>query len=111
MSLLRELCPPGVDLVMSGQAWSDFEVPGSPYVVVVDGPTGRVKGEGSGTSFSQLSSLVAQAAGDASARLRKPPRDTEREADVDRELMRVGIMPGDVRLYQGAAAGEGEEGR
>ena len=111
LSLLRELCPPGVDLVMSGQAWSDYEVPGSPYVVVVDGPTGRVKGEGSGTSFSQLSSLVAQAAGDASTRLRKPPRDTEREADVDRELMRAGIMPGDPRLYQAATTGEGEEGR
>ena len=44
----RELCPPGVDLVMSSTAWADYEVPGSPYVVVVDGHTGRVKGEGSG---------------------------------------------------------------
>ncbi len=110
-SLLAELCPPGVDLVMSGQAWADYEVPGSPYVVVVDGPTGRVKGEGSGTSFSQLSALVSQAAGDASARVRKPARDTERESDVDRELMRAGIMPGDVRLYQGLPADEQEVSR
>ena len=111
VSLLAELCPPGVDLVMSGQAWSDYEVPGSPYVVVVDGPTGRVKGEGSGTSFSQLSALVAQAAGDASARDRKPGRDTERESDVDRELMRAGIMPGDVRLYQGLVTDDAEATR
>lgn len=110
VSLLSELCPPGVDLVMSGQAWSDYEVPGSPYVVVVDGPTGRVKGEGSGTSFSQLSALVAQAAGDSSARVRKPARDTERESDVDRELMRAGIMPGDARLYQ-LSAGDAAEDR
>ncbi len=105
VSLLDELCPPGVDLVMSGQAWSDYDVPGSPYVVVVDGPTGRVKGEGSGASFSQLSALVAQAAGDSSARVRKPARDTEREIDVDRELMRIGIMPGDPRLYEGSPEG------
>lgn len=111
VSLLAELCPPGVDLVMSGQAWSDYEVPGSPYVVVVDGPTGRVKGEGSGTSFSQLSALVSQAAGDSSARVRKPARDTERESDVDRELMRAGIMPGDVRLYQGLPTADSEASR
>ena len=51
---LAALCPPGVDLVMSSQAWSDYAVPGSPYIVVVDGRTGRVKGEGSGTSFTQV---------------------------------------------------------
>ncbi len=111
VSLLGDLCPPGVDLVMSGQAWKDYDVPGSPYVVVVDGPTGRVKGEGSGTSFSQMSALVAQAAGDASARVRKPGRDTERESDVDRELMRAGIMPGDPRLYQGLPSGDAEGDR
>src|SRR5664279_1451736 len=35
--LLDELCPPGVDLVMSSIAWTDYAVPGSPYVVVVEG--------------------------------------------------------------------------
>lgn len=111
-SLLAELCPPDVDLIMSSAAWSDYEVPGSPYVVVVDGQTGRVKGEGSGVSLSQVSGLVAQAVGDQAARrapaagepagrnpFGKPPADVEREHDVDRVLMAAGINPGHASLY------------
>jgi hypothetical protein len=95
---LAALCPPGVDLVMSSQAWSDYAVPGSPYVVVADGTTGRVKGEGSGTSFSQIGGLIAQASADRN-RLVKPAADRERESDVDRALLAAGIAPGDPSLY------------
>ncbi|MEO6701449.1 MAG: hypothetical protein ABI140_21300 [Jatrophihabitantaceae bacterium] len=95
---LDQLCPEGVDLVMSSQAWTDFAVPGSPYIVVVDGRTGRIKGEGSGTSFSQIGGLIRQAADDA-GRLNKPTADRERESDVDRALLSAGIGPGDPSLY------------
>lgn len=102
--LLAALCPPGVDLVLSSQAWTDYEVPGSPYVVVVDGATGRVRGEGSGTSFSQVMALVAQSGGDAgdadgAPRVRKPRSEAEREASVDDVLRAAGIAPGHASLY------------
>jgi hypothetical protein len=101
---LESLCPPGVDLVMSTQAWADYEVPGSPFVIVVDGRSGRVKGQGSGGSFSQLTALVAQALGDTHIRsVRKPAGDVEREADVDRALFQAGILPGDPSLYEAPA--------
>lgn len=98
---LAALCPPGVDLVMSSAAWQDFDVPGSPYVVVVDGRTGRVKGEGSGMSFSQVGALIAAAVGDSRPRTRtvKPAADRAREEDVDRALLAAGITPGDPSLY------------
>ena len=75
-SVLSQLCPDGVDLVMSSQAWADFEVPGSPYVVVADGRTGRVKGEGSGSSFSQVGGLIRQSVEDSRhpSMARKPDR-------------------------------------
>ncbi len=106
-SLLAEMCPPGVDLVMSSRAWEDYGVPGSPYVVVVSGTSGMVSGEGSGTSLTQLSGLVHQALGDSllagtGQRLRKPRADTEREVDVDRALLAAGIGPGDPSLYPSA---------
>jgi len=103
-SVLSQLCPDGVDLVMSSQAWRDFEVPGSPYVVVADGRTGRVKGEGSGTSFSQVSGLIRQSVDDSRhpAMARKPDADRRRERDVDRILLSAGIGPQDPSLYAGA---------
>ncbi|MDQ1721816.1 MAG: hypothetical protein QOI26_1550 [Pseudonocardiales bacterium] len=100
-SVLSQLCPDGVDLVMSSQAWTDFEVPGSPYVVVADGRTGRVKGEGSGTSFSQVSGLIRQSVEDSRhpAMARKPDADRRRERDVDRILLTAGIGPQDPSLH------------
>lgn len=98
---LAALCPAGIDLVMSSQAWSDYAVPGSPYIVVADGRTGRVKGEGSGTSFSQIGGLISQASADG-GRVSKPAADRERESDVDRALLAAGIGPGDPSLYPAA---------
>jgi hypothetical protein len=89
------------DLVLSDQAWEDYAVPGSPYVVVVDGRTGRVKGEGSGTSFRQMSALIEQAAGDSRRAFGRgrPDGDLRRELDVDRALLAAGITPGHPSLY------------
>ncbi len=100
-SVLTQLCPDDVDLVMSSQAWTDFEVPGSPYVVVTDGRTGRVKGEGSGSSFSQVGGLIRQSVDDSRhpAMARKPDADRRRERDIDRILLTAGIGPQDASLY------------
>lgn len=107
---LAALCPPGIDLVMSSQAWSDYAVPGSPYIVVADGRTGRVKGEGSGTSFSQIGGLISQASADG-GRVSKPTADRERESDVDRALLAAGIGPGDPSLYAAATPEPGHDSR
>lgn len=101
---LADLAAPGLDVLMSTEAWQDYAVPGSPHVVYVDGRTGRVRGEGTGQSWAQVAQLLARASGDPGfvdgrSRARKPSRDTEVEAEVDRELMAAGIMPGDPRLY------------
>ena len=105
-SLLAELAPPTIDVVLSSQAWSDYNVPGSPYVVAVEGRTGRVQGEGTGMSWDQVAGLLAQATGDraylvadSSGRPSKPESDVEREARVDRELLAAGVLPGDASLY------------
>ena len=94
---------PHLDVVMSSQAWTDYNVPGSPYVVAVDGVRGRVVGEGTGMSWDQVVKMLVEATGDigflqdVSARRGKPEADTAREIRVDRELMAGGILPGDPR--------------
>jgi hypothetical protein len=106
LPMLRELAPAGVDVILSSEAWRDYEVPGSPHVIYVDGPSGRVRGEGTGQSLRQVSELLARSTGDVAflsvltgGAARKPSRDREQEAAVDRELLANGILPGDPRLY------------
>jgi hypothetical protein len=105
--LLRRLAPAGLDVIMSSEAWRDFEVPGSPHVVYVDGASGRIRGEGTGQSLRQVAELLARSTGDVGfltgEGARKPDRDREQEAAVDRELLANGILPGDPRLYGGGA--------
>jgi hypothetical protein len=101
---LRDLAAPHLDVLMSTEAWREYEVPGSPHVVFVEGRTGRVRGEGTGQSWSQVAQMLARATGDLNVidgrpRAAKPNRDAEVEAEVDRELMAAGILPGDPRLY------------
>jgi hypothetical protein len=104
---IAALAPPGVDVVQSTAAWSDYGVPGSPYVVLVAGATGKVRGEGTGQSWQQVATLLTHAdGGDAVASYAvasydsaKPSADRQRERDVDRELLAAGILPGDPSLY------------
>jgi hypothetical protein len=103
---IAQRAPAGIVLVMSSEAWEQYRVPGSPYFVYIDGPTGRIRGEGTGMQWEQVAGLLAQATGDlrfvsknASARLAKPMSDAERERQIDEELMRAGILPGDPSLY------------
>jgi hypothetical protein len=121
-SRLSELAAPGLDVLLSSQAWTDYQVPGSPYVVYVEGATGRIRGQGTGMSWDQVAALLAQATGDLAfttepgraPRGRKPASDAEREAAIDRQLLAAGIQPGDPSLYPdadqpGAAAPRGPD--
>ncbi len=101
---IRKLAPAAVEVVLSSQAWADYGVPGSPYVVAVNGATGRVRGEGTGQSWAQIAELFTRSTGDAGFLTggpdpAKPPADIGREAEVDRELIEAGLLPGDPRLY------------
>jgi hypothetical protein len=55
---VRALAPSELAVVMSSQAWEDYQVPGSPYFVLVDGD---VRGEGVATTWQALASLVSDA--------------------------------------------------
>jgi hypothetical protein len=104
-SRLRELAPAGVSLVQSTEAWTDYEVPVSPYFVLVDGPTGSVIGEGSAGSWGQVTSLMNQALADAGTH--RPERIDNGELRADAELRRAGIHPGDPSLYHDERPGNG----
>jgi hypothetical protein len=100
--LVRDIAPQDVPVVLSTDAWAAYDVPVAPYFVLVEGSSGRIVGEGAGTSWAQVASLLAQALGDA-PRPRPPRRtpstDRAREARADEELLSAGIRPGDPRLY------------
>lgn len=104
-SLVAAIAPRDVEVVMSSQAWADYDVPGSPFVVAVHGPSGRVRGHGSASSLAQVEGLIGLAGGDAPVAggagggVVKSAGDREREADVDAELARSGIGPGHPSLY------------
>jgi hypothetical protein len=86
-SSIADLAPRGFTTVLSSEAWEAYDVPGSPYVVAVDGPTGTVKGEGTGSSWQQVAGLLAQATGDLGfttagrARRRKARPDADYASD------------------------------
>jgi hypothetical protein len=117
---VRDLAPADIPVVMSTDAWDDYQIPGSPYFVHVDGPTGRVVGEGSATSWQQVVSLLTQATEDSRlSRKRKGRRtpavepasatrlgDRDRADLIDRELTSAGIRPGDSSLYPSAPVDE-----
>jgi hypothetical protein len=104
---VAELAPPGITVVMSSEAWSSYEVPGSPFFVLVDGVSGRRIGEGVANQPSQVAELVRRAVLDARQSRRTSRRQglvegldgPERERANDRELFVAGVLPGDASLY------------
>lgn len=95
-SALAKLASPGLDVVRAGAAWGDYDIPGSPYFVYVDG--GRIIGEGSATSWAQVSDLMAQAVGDDEHRAADADGyvdrgDRDHPESVDAELLAAGIGP------------------
>jgi hypothetical protein len=118
-ALIAAKAPRGIAVVMSTDAWGDYEVPGSPYFVLVDGRTRTRIGEGVGHNVAQIADLVGRAAADerdpASAAHPGTPSaehnpsqshasalgltGVEREAHNDAVLRSAGILPGDPSLY------------
>jgi hypothetical protein len=99
--------PARLPVVMSTEAWSDYEVPGSPFFVLVDGRSGRRIGEGVANHFSQVTELVRRAEADAQPfglggrgqAMAVGLDGPERESANDLELMAAGVLPGDPSLY------------
>lgn len=101
---VRRLAAPGLPVLQSSAAWSDYQVPGSPYFVFVE--DGTITGEGSATSWAAVRDLMAQAGVDqaeataarsgSSAVGADGPDDATR---IDRELHAAGIQPGHHSLY------------
>jgi hypothetical protein len=99
--VVRDLAARDLAVVMSSAAWEHYAVPGSPYFTLVDGPAGRVVGEGTGASWQQVQSLLAHATGDEPGRTAADGGGAAAtEARIDRELVANGIHPGDPRLYR-----------
>jgi hypothetical protein len=104
LASIRALAPNGVRTLKTNEAWLDYNVPASPYFILVDG--GRVVGEGAAATWEQVVNLLRQAMADAgverSSKATKAPQRTgiEREARIDEELRRAGVEPGDPSLYR-----------
>jgi hypothetical protein len=97
-----------IPVVMSTEAWVDYQVPGSPFFVLVDGASGRKVGQGVASHVGQLAELVRRAEHDrgpvAPGRGRGEGGDSglggpAREAAADEVLQAAGIHPGDPSLY------------
>jgi hypothetical protein len=95
-------------IVMSTEVWEHYDVPAAPYFVYVSGPAGKVVGEGTAQTWSQVSTLLSSAAADGTtgppaghrpSSQRKARADSERERRIDHELSGLGIYPGDPRLH------------
>jgi hypothetical protein len=99
------------EVLQSSAAWVDYDIPGSPYFVYVEGD--QVTGEGSATTWTQVRDLMAQGVADSeearAAAGRTGPgvlagEEVGRgERDflprMDHELSAAGITPGHPSLY------------
>jgi hypothetical protein len=109
LSEVARLAPPGVTTLMSDEAYDDYRVPANPYFILVDGPSGKVVGEGAAASWAQVANLLGQAAADAGHDLDGSPlraqapagrlTGPERSLRADQELRAAGIGPGPPSLY------------
>ncbi len=94
-----------IPVVMSTDAWVDYQVPGSPFFVLVDGATGRKVGQGVASHVGQLAELVRRAEHDRGSvdngrgRGESALDGPGREAAADEVLRAAGILPGDPSLY------------
>jgi len=104
---IRAKTGPGLQVIMSTEAWGDYEVPGSPFFALVDGRSGRRIGEGVAQRFDQVVELVRRAQADLQpfslgSRSRASAAGLDgpaRESANDQELLAAGIHPGHESLY------------
>ncbi len=118
-SAMAELVPAGVKAVLSSAAWEDYDVPGSPYFVLVDGSEGRIVGAGSALRWEQLQNLLQQALDDAGLAApsgSQPPGAStgrsgrSRAQRADEALRSAGIRPGHPSLYGEQSDSNGSNG-
>jgi hypothetical protein len=105
ISALRRIAPQSASVIMSSQAWADYQVPGSPYFLLIEG--GRVTGEGSGSTWQQVRALLGQASDDNDVRRSRKVSSgalngRDRADRIDTELAAAGILPGHPSLYPDA---------
>ena len=100
-SRLAELAPRGVRTVCSTVTWQSYDIPGSPFFVLVDGPSSRVVGSGTATSWDQVSALLTQALGDAGLATSRNggPAGSVAPRSTDDALKAAGIGPGHPSLW------------
>jgi hypothetical protein len=71
-SRLRELAPADLPVIMSSEAWGDYNIAMSPYFLFVSG--GTVRSEGAASSWEQVSSLLKDAYEDERLREKEAAR-------------------------------------
>lgn len=108
-SAVAALAPAMHTTVMSSSAWDDYAVPVAPYFILIDGPTGRLIGEGAAATWPQVENLMSKAVADAgispdgSAILTPRPEGRlngqERLDRASSELAAAGVEPGHASLY------------
>jgi hypothetical protein len=99
-SAVARLAPDHHQVLMSTDAWEDYDVPVSPYFVMV-GADGRVVGDGAAANWAQLSELMNDAVAD-----QKTTSHSARHERIDRELASAGLEPDDPTLWGESAGGD-----
>jgi hypothetical protein len=99
-----ELAPEEIPVVMSGQAWTDYEVEGAPYFVLV---SDVILGEGMAGTWQALASLVSDAVAEESEGSRAGGGEL-RAHRLDDTLAAAGIGPDHPSLYPAGRPGSGE---
>lgn len=94
---LAQLAGSDLAVVRSDAAWRDYEVPGSPHFVYVEGQTGRIVGQGTAATWPQVFDLMQQALGPGATRSAAADRDNAER--IDAELAAAGIGPGHPSLF------------
>jgi hypothetical protein len=90
--------------VMSTEAWAAYQVPGSPYFVLVDGEQPRVIGEGTAATWPKVERLMSSALADGrhvagGGHHHGTTQSADSESRADAELRAAGIGHGHPSLY------------
>ena len=86
-SAIAELAPPDVTTLMSSQAWDDYDVPVSPYFILVHGQQGVVA-EGTNTAWASVVELLDRAVADGGLVLEGGRGPSRREVLTGRRAAR-----------------------
>ena len=98
-SAILRLAPEQHQVLMSSEAWEDYDVPVSPYFVMVDGG-GTVVGDGAAANWTQLTKLMNDAMAD-----QRSSGHRARHERIDRDLAAAGIEADDPSLWESEPGG------